>query len=85
MVRPRLEGKEEFHALRARRHLEEAGRDHKERPPCGSGNRGDVRQCGFQGPLCPFFFGAEDTYSEKDLENAILAELQKFILEMGAH
>ena len=25
-----------------------------------------------------------DTYSEKDLENAILAELEKFILEMGS-
>ena len=25
----------------------------------------------------------QDTYSEKDLENAILAELEKFILEMG--
>ena len=27
--------------------------------------------------------GLQDTYSEKDLENAILAELEKFILEMG--
>ena len=26
----------------------------------------------------------QDTYSEKDLENAILAELEKFILEMGS-
>ena len=29
------------------------------------------------------FLGLRDTYSEKDLENAILAELEKFILEMG--
>ncbi len=29
------------------------------------------------------FLGLQDTYSEKDLENAILAELEKFILEMG--
>jgi predicted nuclease of restriction endonuclease-like (RecB) superfamily len=29
------------------------------------------------------FLGLKDTYSEKDLENAILAELEKFILEMG--
>ena len=30
------------------------------------------------------FLGLRDTYSEKDLENAILAELEKFILEMGS-
>lgn len=30
------------------------------------------------------FLGLKDTYSEKDLENAILAELEKFILEMGS-
>ena len=29
------------------------------------------------------FLGLQDTYSEKDLENAILADLEKFILEMG--
>ena len=29
------------------------------------------------------FLGLQDTYSEKDLDNAILAELEKFILEMG--
>lgn len=29
------------------------------------------------------FLGLQDTYSEKDLENAILVELEKFILEMG--
>ena len=29
------------------------------------------------------FLGLRDTYSEKDLENAILAELEKFILEIG--
>ena len=27
------------------------------------------------------FLGLRDTYSEKDLENAILAELEKFILK----
>ena len=31
------------------------------------------------------FLGLRDTYSEKDLENAILAELEKFILEMGPY
>ncbi len=29
------------------------------------------------------FLGLKDTFSEKDLESAILAELEKFILEMG--
>ena len=29
------------------------------------------------------FLGLQDSYSEKDLENAILVELEKFILEMG--
>lgn len=33
-------------------------------------------------PYSLSFLGLEDTYSEKDLENTILAELQKFILEM---
>lgn len=30
------------------------------------------------------FLGLKDTYSEKDLENAILVELERFILEMGS-
>lgn len=29
------------------------------------------------------FLGLKDTYSEKDLETAIIAELQRFILEFG--
>jgi len=29
------------------------------------------------------FLQLQDTYSEKDIENAILADLEKFILEMG--
>ncbi|MBQ7250603.1 MAG: DUF1016 family protein [Bacilli bacterium] len=38
----------------------------------------------FRDPYVLSFLGLEDTYSEKDLENAILAEMQKFILEMGS-
>lgn len=30
------------------------------------------------------FLGLRDTFSEKDLENAILAEIEKFLLELGA-
>ena len=30
------------------------------------------------------FLGLRDSYSEKDLENAILVQLEKFILEMGS-
>lgn len=37
----------------------------------------------FRDPYVLDFLGLKDTYSEKDLENAILAELEKFILEMG--
>lgn len=37
----------------------------------------------FKDPYVLDFLGLEDTYSEKDLENAILGELEKFILEMG--
>ncbi|MGL5085951.1 MAG: PDDEXK nuclease domain-containing protein, partial [Clostridium sp.] len=37
----------------------------------------------FKDPYVLDFLGLQDTYSEKDLENAILAELEKFILEMG--
>lgn len=37
----------------------------------------------FKDPYVLDFLGLEDTFSEKDLENAILSELEKFILEMG--
>lgn len=37
----------------------------------------------FRDPYILDFLGLKDTYSEKDLENAILKELEKFILEMG--
>lgn len=38
----------------------------------------------YRDPYILDFFGLKDTYSEKDLENAILSELEKFILEMGS-
>lgn len=38
----------------------------------------------YRDPYVLDFLGLKDTYSEKDLENAILAELEKFILEMGS-
>lgn len=37
----------------------------------------------FRDPYVLDFLGLKDTYSEQDLENAILAELQRFIIEMG--
>lgn len=37
----------------------------------------------FKDPYFLDFLGLHDTYSEKDLENAILAEMEKFICEMG--
>ena len=37
----------------------------------------------FRDPYFLDFLGLKDTYSEKDLENAILAELQRFIAELG--
>lgn len=37
----------------------------------------------FRDPYFLDFLGLKDTYSEKDLESAIIAELQRFILEMG--
>ena len=37
----------------------------------------------YRDPCILDFLGLQDTYSEKDLENAILAELEKFNLEMG--
>lgn len=37
----------------------------------------------FRDPYILDFLGLKDTYSEKDLEKAILAELEKFILELG--
>lgn len=38
----------------------------------------------FRDPYFLDFLGLSDSYSEKDLENAILAELQRFIIELGS-
>ncbi len=38
----------------------------------------------FRDPYVLSFLGLHDSYSEKDLESAILAELQSFIVEMGS-
>ena len=38
----------------------------------------------YRDPYVLDFLGLKDTFSEKDLENAILVELEKFILEMGS-
>jgi len=37
----------------------------------------------FRDPYFLDYLGLKDTYSEKDLESAILAELQRFIIELG--
>jgi predicted nuclease of restriction endonuclease-like (RecB) superfamily len=37
----------------------------------------------FRDPYFLDFLGLKDTFSEKDLENAILSELQRFIIEFG--
>ncbi len=37
----------------------------------------------FQDPYVLDFLGLHDNYSEKDLETAIIAELQRFITELG--
>ena len=56
--------------------------------------RQDLKQLREQGQLSPDltfrdpyvldFLGLSDSYSEKDLESAILAELQRFIIELGS-
>lgn len=38
----------------------------------------------FRDPYVLDFLGLTDSYSEKDLESAILAELQRFIIELGS-
>ena len=38
----------------------------------------------FQDPYILDFLGAADTYSERDLESALLREIQRFLLELGA-
>jgi predicted nuclease of restriction endonuclease-like (RecB) superfamily len=38
----------------------------------------------FRDPYFLDFLGLKDTYSEKDLETAIIAELQRFIIEFGS-
>ena len=37
----------------------------------------------FRDPYLPDFLGLKDTYSERDLEAAILRELERFLLELG--
>ncbi len=37
----------------------------------------------FKDPYLLDFLGLKDTYSEKDLESSIIAELQRFIIELG--
>src|SRR5205085_4042385 len=37
----------------------------------------------FRNPYILDFLGLKDTYSEQDLEKAILREIEKFILELG--
>lgn len=34
--------------------------------------------------VLPYFLGLADTYSEKDLETAILREIERFLLELGS-
>lgn len=38
----------------------------------------------FQDPYLLDFLGLEDTFSEKDLESALLREIERFLLELGA-
>ena len=38
----------------------------------------------YRDPYMLDFLGLQDTYSERDLENSILLELERFILEMGS-
>jgi predicted nuclease of restriction endonuclease-like (RecB) superfamily len=38
----------------------------------------------FQDPYLVDFLGLRDTYSEKDLESALLREIERFLLELGA-
>jgi len=38
----------------------------------------------FRDPYFLDFLGLKDTYSEKDIETAIIAELQRFIIELGS-
>lgn len=38
----------------------------------------------FQDPYLLDFLGLKDTYSEKDLESALLHEIERFLLELGA-
>lgn len=38
----------------------------------------------FRDPYFLDFLGLKDTYSERDLESAIISELQRFIIEMGS-
>jgi predicted nuclease of restriction endonuclease-like (RecB) superfamily len=38
----------------------------------------------FRDPYFLDFLGLKDTYSEKDIESAILSELQRFIIELGS-
>ncbi len=49
-----------------------------------SGGAGTVPELVFRDPYLLDFLGLKETYSEKDLEDAILLQLQQFIVELGS-
>lgn len=57
---------------------------------CGQGDISQLRETGevtedlvLRDPYLLDYLGLRDSYSERDLESAILAELQQFITELG--
>jgi predicted nuclease of restriction endonuclease-like (RecB) superfamily len=49
-----------------------------------SGSKIGTEELAFRDPYLLDFLGLKETYSEKDLEDAILAQLQQFIIELGS-
>jgi predicted nuclease of restriction endonuclease-like (RecB) superfamily len=71
-------------ALRADSDLPASGSRHSGGVGTASRFRQDDAGIGFRDPYLLDFLGLQDTYSERDLEAAILQELERFLLELGS-
>lgn len=74
MVGPSPQGKEEFHAPRAHRHLEETRGDHQERFAGCPRERRDIRRRRLQGPIRPFLCTTNFEQSKGKQEDTTMKE-----------
>lgn len=80
---PDSEKEDPGHALRADGDLQKAGGSRGERTGVTARGGPDTPDLVFRVPYLLDFLGLKHTYDERDLEEAILRELERFISELG--